>query len=137
DGGMLHVGPQSAGSNPGPVCWGRGGTRPTVTDACVVLGYLDPDYFLGGEMRIDRAAAEAAIRRDVADPLGLDVDAAAAAILDLACERMVTAIEQITLNQGLDPREAVTVGGGGGAGLYAAAIARRLGTPKVVIPGVS
>jgi N-methylhydantoinase A len=137
EGGLLHVGPQSAGADPGPVCWGRGGTRPTVTDACVVLGYLDPDYFLGGEMRIDRAMAEEAIRRDVAGPLGLDTDQAAAAILDLACERMVTAIEEITLNQGLDPRAAVTVGGGGGAGLYAAAIARRLGSRQVVIPAVS
>jgi N-methylhydantoinase A len=137
EGGLLHVGPHSAGSDPGPVCWGRGGTQPTVTDACVVLGYLDPDYFLGGEMRIDRSLAEEAIRRDVAEPLGLDVDHAAAAILDLACERMVTAIEEITLNQGLDPREAVTVGGGGGAGLYAATIARRLGSRQVVIPAVS
>ncbi len=137
DGGLLHVGPQSAGSDPGPVCWGRGGVRPTVTDACVVLGYLDPAYFLGGQMRIDRDAARDAIRRDVAEPLGLDVEQAAAAILDLACERMVTAIEEITLNQGLDPRDAVVVGGGGGAGLYAAIIARRLGTQQVVIPAVS
>lgn len=137
DGGLLHVGPQSAGSDPGPVCWGRGGDRPTVTDACVVLGYLDPAYFLGGQMRIDLDAARDAIRRDVADPLGLDVEQAAAAILDLACERMVTAIEEITLNQGLDPRDAVVVGGGGGAGLYAAIIARRLGTRQVVIPAVS
>jgi len=137
EGGLLHVGPESAGSDPGPVCWGRGGTRPTVTDACVVMGWLDPEYFLGGDMRIDRGLAEEAIRRDIAEPLGLDVEAAAAAILDLACERMVSAIEEITLNQGLDPREAVTVGGGGGAGLYAATIARRLGSRTVVIPAVS
>jgi N-methylhydantoinase A len=137
DGGLLHVGPQSAGANPGPVCWGRGGTRPTVTDACVAMGYLDPDYFLGGDMAIDRALAEDAIRRDVAEPLCLELGAAAAAIHDLACDRMVTAIEEITLNQGLDPRAAVTVGGGGGAGLYAATIARRLGSSSVVIPGVS
>jgi N-methylhydantoinase A len=137
EGGLLHVGPESAGSDPGPVCWGRGGTRPTVTDACVVMGWLDPDYFLGGDMQIDPALAEQAIARDVGEPLGLDVHQAAAAILDLACERMVTAIEDITLNQGLDPREAVTVAGGGGAGLYAATIARRLGSQKVVIPAVS
>ncbi|HST39495.1 MAG TPA: hydantoinase/oxoprolinase family protein, partial [Conexibacter sp.] len=95
DGGMLHVGPQSAGSDPGPVCWNRGGTRPTVTDACVVLGWLDPDYFLGGEMRIEPALARQAISRDVAEPLGLPVEQAAAAVLDLACERMVPAIEEI------------------------------------------
>jgi N-methylhydantoinase A len=137
EGGLLHVGPQSAGADPGPVCWGRGGTKPTVTDACVVLGYLDPEYFLGGEMKIDRALAVEAIQRDVATPLGLGIDEAAAAILDLACERMVTAIEDITLNQGLDPRDAVTVGGGGGAGLYASIIARRLGSREVIIPAVS
>lgn len=136
-GGMLHVGPQSAGSDPGPACWGRGGERPTVTDACAVLGWLDPGYYLGGSMTIDVALARAAIERDVAGPLGLGIEEAAAAILDLACERMVTAIEEITLNQGLDPREAVTVGGGGGAGLYAATIARRLGSEQVVIPAVS
>jgi N-methylhydantoinase A len=137
DGGLLHVGPQSAGADPGPVCWGRGGTRPTVTDACVVLGYLDPDYFLGGEMAIRRGPAAEAVERDVGRPLALGAEEAAAAILDLASERMVTAIEEITLNQGLDPREAVAVGGGGGAGLYAVAIARRLGSRRVVIPAVS
>jgi N-methylhydantoinase A len=137
EGGLLHVGPQSAGASPGPACWGRGGTRPTVTDACLVLGYLDPDYFLGGEMHLERALAEEAIMGDVARPLGHEVEQAAAAIHDLACDRMVTAIEEITLNQGLDPREGVTVAGGGGAGLYAATIARRLGSRMVVIPAVA
>jgi N-methylhydantoinase A len=136
-GGLLHVGPESAGADPGPVCWGRGGTRPTVTDACVVLGYIDPAYFLGGQMAIDADAAAEAVMREVGDPLGLGLEQAAAAILNLACERMVTAIEEITLNQGLDPREAVTIGGGGGAGLYAVAIARRLGSRTVVVPAVS
>jgi N-methylhydantoinase A len=137
EGGMLHVGPESAGADPGPACYGRGGDRPTVTDACVVLGYIDPEYFLGGEMPLDTERAAAVVERDVATALGLDVQAAASAVLDLAIERMVRAIEEITLNQGIDPREAVTIGGGGGAGLYAVGIARRLHSPKVVIPEVS
>ncbi|HJU48641.1 MAG TPA: hydantoinase/oxoprolinase family protein, partial [Gaiellaceae bacterium] len=136
-GGMLHVGPESAGADPGPACYGRGGSRATVTDACVVLGWLDPAYFLGGEMPLDAALAHDAVRRDVADPLGLGPSEAAAAVLDLAVERMVQAIEEITLNQGIDPREAVTIGGGGGAGLYAVAIARRLRCPRVIVPQVS
>ncbi len=133
-GGLLHVGPQSAGADPGPVCYGRGGTQPTVTDACVVLGYIDPDYFLGGEMALDAPGSQAAIAEQVAGPLGLDVNEAAAAIMAVATERMVQAIEEITVNQGVDPRTAVLVGGGGAAGLNAVAIARRLGSRRVVIP---
>jgi len=137
EGGLLHVGPQSAGAEPGPASYGRGGERATVTDACVVLGYIDPDYFLGGEMRLDVQLAQRAVELDVAAPLGLELHEAAAAILDLAIERMVSAIEGITLNQGIDPATAVLIGGGGGAGLYAVGIARRLRSPRVVIPEVS
>ena len=133
-GGLLHVGPQSAGADPGPVCYARGGAEPTVTDACVVLGYIDPDYFLGGEMELDAAASRQAIAELVARPLGLEVNEAAAAIMAVATERMVQAIEEITVNQGVDPRSAVLVGGGGAAGLNAVAIARRLGSRRVVIP---
>lgn len=136
-GGMLHVGPESAGASPGPACWDRGGDRPTVTDACLALGYLDPDYFLGGTLAVHPQIAERVIRRDIAEPLGLSIDEAADAIFTLACERMVTAIEDLTLNQGIDAREAVMIGGGGGAGLYSATIARRLGVDRVVIPEVS
>jgi N-methylhydantoinase A len=134
DGGLLHVGPQSAGADPGPVCYGRGGGSPTVTDACVVLGYIDPDYFLGGTMELDAAASRRAIDELLARPLGLAVEEAAAAIMAVATERMVQAIEEITVNQGVDPRSAVLVGGGGAAGLNAVAIARRLGSRRVVIP---
>lgn len=137
DGGLLRVGPESAGASPGPACFGRGGARPTVTDACLTLGFLDPRFFLGGAMELDADAARAAIRRDVGVPLGLDDEDAAAAILHLATEHMVRAIEEITLVQGIDPAQAVVVAGGGGGGLYASAIARRLGTPRVVIPEVS
>lgn len=133
-GGLLHVGPHSAGADPGPVCYGRGGAQPTVTDACVVLGYIDPDYFLGGEMELDAAGAQRAIAEQIARPLQLDVNEAAAAIMAVATERMVQAIEEITVNQGVDPRTAVLVGGGGAAGLNAVAIARRLGSRRVVIP---
>jgi N-methylhydantoinase A len=133
-GGLLHVGPESAGADPGPVCYGIGGTRPTLTDACLLLGYIDPDYFLGGRTRLDLDAAREAIGAQIARPLDLDVHNAAAAILRIATERMVSAIEGITIHQGIDPRQAVLVGGGGAAGFNAVAIARQLGCPEVVIP---
>jgi N-methylhydantoinase A len=135
-GRLLHVGPQSAGADPGPVCYGKGGTRPTVTDACLTLGILDPDYFLGGREQLDTAGARAAIEEHVGGPLGLDPLEAAAAILDLATERMVSAIEEITIHQGIDPAEAVLVGGGGAAGFNSVAIARRLGCPEVILPAL-
>ena len=133
-GGLLHVGPQSAAADPGPVCYSRGGTEPTVTDAAVVLGYIDPAYFLGGTMALDAPAAERAIAAHVAAPLGLETSEAAAAIMAVATERMIQSIEEITVNQGVDPRTAVLIGGGGAAGLNAVAIARRLGSPRIVIP---
>ena len=136
-GGMLHVGPISAGADPGPACYARGGERPTVTDACLVLGYLDPDYFLGGEIDVAIEPAVDVIRRHVAEPLGLDLNEAASAILTLATERMVTAIEEITLNQGIDPRQGLLIGGGGGGGLYCTGIAHRLGCWPVLIPSAS
>jgi N-methylhydantoinase A len=133
-GGLLHVGPESAGAEPGPACYGRGGRAPTVTDAALVLGYLDPDFFLGGAMRLDREAAAEAVRRELAEPLGLDLDEAAAAIVSVATEHMIHAIEDITINQGIDPREAVLIGGGGAAGLNAVEIARRLGCRRLIVP---
>lgn len=134
DGGLLHVGPQSAGANPGPAAYGRGGEQPTVTDACLTLGYLDPERFLGGAMKLDEGRACAAIDRDVAQPLGLDVEEAASAILALATEHMVQAITEITVDAGIDPRGAVLIGGGGAAGLNSGAIMRRLGCRALVIP---
>lgn len=133
DWGLLHVGPRSAGAVPGPACYGRGGVEPTVTDASVVAGYLDPDTFLDGALVLDRAAAERAVGT-VADRLGVGLVDAAEAILALATEQMVNAIELITLGQGVDPRKAVLVGGGGAAGLNVVAIARRLGVETAVIP---
>lgn len=134
DGRVLHVGPQSAGAVPGPVSYDRGGLRPTLTDACLVLGYLDPEYFLGGSMRLEREPAVTAIERQIARPLGLSLDEAAAAIVELATENMVQAIAEITINQGIDPARAVLIGGGGAAGLNCIAVARRLGCRNVLIP---
>jgi N-methylhydantoinase A len=135
DGGLLHVGPQSAGAAPGPACYGRGGTRATVTDAALTLGYLDPDYFLGGGMRLNLEAAHAALDRDIGG-LGMDTASSAAAVMTLVTEHMARAIEEITVNRGVDPAAAVLVGGGGAAGLNSLAIARRLGCRRVVFPDV-
>lgn len=136
DGGMLHVGPISAGADPGPACYGNGGTRPTVTDVALVLGLLDPTYFLGGRMALDIEASRTAIKCDVADPLGLNIQDAAVAVMNVVTENMVQAIEGLTIHQGVDPRSAVLVAGGGAAGLNAVAIARQLGCTDVVVPDV-
>ena len=136
EGGLLHIGPQSAGAVPGPVCYGKGGVEPTVTDASVVLGWIDPDFFLGGAMQLDREAAATAVQSHVGDKLGFGLHEAAAAILRVATENMVRAIEDITVNQGIDPRGAVLIGGGGAAGLNVTAIARRLGCERAIIPDV-
>ncbi len=132
-GGLLHVGPISAGAMPGPVCYGRGGTRPTVTDAALALGFIDPEFFLGGKMTLDREGAIAAIRKDVAEPLGISVEKAAEAIMALATEHMVQAIMDITVHQGIDPSDAIFVAGGGAAGLNCVAIGRRLNCRSVVV----
>ncbi|WP_336740820.1 hydantoinase/oxoprolinase family protein [Aureimonas altamirensis] len=134
EGGLLRVGPRSAGSTPGPVAYGKGGTEPTVTDCSIILGYIDPHFFLGGTMVLDREAARAALRDKVADKLGLSVEEAASAVLTLATEKMVGAIDEITVNQGIDPSTAVLIGGGGAAGLNAVAVGRRLGCAGVLIP---
>ncbi|MCP4379849.1 MAG: hydantoinase/oxoprolinase family protein [Hyphomicrobiales bacterium] len=133
-GGLLHVGPISAGAVPGPVAYGQGGTRPTVTDAAIVLGYIDASFFLGGRMALDRQAAASAIHGAVADPLDLTVEEAAAAVVGLATENMVQAIMGITVNQGIDPADAAFIAGGGAAGLNCVPIGRRLGCHTVLVP---
>ncbi|MGB3390606.1 MAG: hydantoinase/oxoprolinase family protein [Pseudaminobacter sp.] len=135
-GGLLSVGPRSAGAVPGPVCYGQGGTEPTVTDAALVLGYIDADNFLGGAIKLDRAAARAAIERVVAKPLNRSVEDAAIAIIDVVTENMVQAIDDITVAQGFDPAKAVLIGGGGAAGINAVLIARRLRCKTLIIPDV-
>jgi N-methylhydantoinase A len=133
-GGLLRVGPHSAGAVPGPACYGTGGEHATVTDASVVLGYIDPDYFLGGRMKLSAQAAREAIERDVAEPLGLDVERAAYAVLTIANEHMVSAIRDITINEGFDPRGSLLVAGGGAAGMTMARIAGELSCERVLVP---
>lgn len=133
-GGLLRVGPQSAGARPGPVSYGFGGTEPTVTDAALVLGYIRPDRFLGGRMPLEIAAARSAIRRRIGEPLGLEDELAAAAILTVANEKMVAAIKEITIDQGVDPRAATIIAGGGAAGLNIVPIARELGCGRILLP---
>lgn len=133
-GGLLRVGPQSAGSTPGPVAYGKGGTEPTVTDCALILGYIDPAFFLGGTMKLDLEGARNALKARVADPLGLSIEETAASVLALATEKMVGAIDDITVNQGIDPQTAIMIGGGGAAGLNAVAVGKRLGCAAVLIP---
>ncbi|MEZ5100080.1 MAG: hydantoinase/oxoprolinase family protein [Thermoleophilia bacterium] len=127
------MGPQSAGADPGPACYGRGGTSPTVTDAAVVLGYIDPERFLGGRMTLDREAAVRVVG-ELAGRLGMGVEQAASAILTLSGEEMVKAIDQITVKDGVDPSESLVVAGGGAAGLNVVPIARSLGCRQVLVP---
>jgi N-methylhydantoinase A len=133
-GSLLHVGPSSAGAVPGPAAYGQGGTQPTVTDASIVLGFIDATFFLGGRISLDQAAAREAVRRDVADVLGIGVEEAAAAIIGLATENMVQAIMGITVNQGIDPAQAALIAGGGAAGINCVAIGRRLGCHTILVP---
>jgi N-methylhydantoinase A len=132
-GGLLRVGPESARADPGPACYGLGGTRPTVTDAALVLGYIDPDRFLGGKMALDVGAAETTLA-GLAEALGIGSREAAHAVLAIANERMIAAIHELTVNEGVDPRDSTLVAGGGAAGLTIASIARELGCREVLIP---
>jgi N-methylhydantoinase A len=132
--GALHVGPESAGAQPGPVCYGQGGTEPTVTDANLVLGRLGADRFLGGEMRLDLAGAERALAERVADPLGLDLTEAADGILRIATTKMSHMVRWVTTERGLDAADFTLVAYGGAGPLHAAMVARELRIAKVVIP---
>ncbi|WP_239010486.1 MULTISPECIES: hydantoinase/oxoprolinase family protein [Rhodococcus] len=134
EGGLLRVGPESAGAVPGPACYGRGGTRATVTDADVVLGYVDPASFLGGDIPLDREASIEAIRRDVAEPLGISVEEAAAGIYDVVNVGMAAGVREITVRRGLDARDFPIVVAGGAGPVHAAAIARELEIPVLVTP---
>ena len=136
-GGLLHVGPESAGALPGPACYGRGGTRPTVTDAALVLGYIDPDDFLGGAMQLQPTAAIRALEEHVGEPIGLSPVDAAAAIMQLVTEHMARAVEDTAVAQGVDVRSGVVVAGGGASGLNCVAVARRLGCRQLFIPNVA
>ena len=134
EGNALRVGPQSAGSMPGPACYGRGGTEPTVTDANVLLGRLDADNFLGGEMKLDVAAARRVMQDKLATPLGLDLIQAADGILRIAVTTMSYSVKAVTTERGLDAGHFMMIVYGGAGPLHGSAIAREIGIKKVLIP---
>ncbi|WP_434724122.1 hydantoinase/oxoprolinase family protein [Mesorhizobium sp. RIZ17] len=133
EGGLLQVGPRSAGARPGPACYGQGGTEPTVTDANVVLGIVDPDYFLGGKMQLKRELAEAAVDK-IAARLGVTREEAAYAIYTTSNHNMVAAIEEITVREGINPRDSFFVCGGGATAIHIAEMADILGLKRYMVP---
>jgi N-methylhydantoinase A len=134
--GALRVGPKSAGADPGPVCYGRGGREPTVTDCNLLLGYLDRESLLGGELAIDHSAAEASIRKRLAEPLGVDARSAAAAVIDVVNNAMAEVLKIVSLQRGHDPRDFVLAAFGGAGPLHAAALADELGIAEIVCPPI-
>ena len=133
--GVLKVGPESAGAEPGPACYGRGGTRPTVTDAFLVLGYLNPDNFLGGRMKVDRQLSFAAVEEHVAKPLGISVAEAAHGIFRVVISHMADLIHKVTIERGYDVRDFAMMAFGGSGPIHAGVLGREIGVPKVIIPG--
>jgi N-methylhydantoinase A len=133
-GGALRVGPHSAGADPGPVCYGLGGEEPTITDANLVLGRLDPNYFAGGEMTLDLDAARNAILTHCAEPLGLSIEEAAHGIVEIANTAMVNALRLVSVQRGHDPRDFMLVGFGGAGPAHAVRLAEQAGIPRVLIP---
>lgn len=135
-GGILHVGPESAGALPGPACYGRGGTAPTVTDANLILGFLDPEHFLGGRSRLDQAAAEGALDRLAAD-LAVDRIAAAEGVHRVVNTNMAEGIRLVSVRRGVDPRRFALLSFGGAAGLHVVDVARQLNLQRVIVPRVA
>src|SRR5439155_1273947 len=129
EGGAMKVGPRSAGADPGPACYGRGGTEPTVTDACLALGWLDPAYPLADDVRLDRAAAERALRT-----LRPDGGGVAAGIVEVAAAVMARALKRVSVARGIDPRTMALLPFGGAGPLFGCALADALGMSRVVIP---
>jgi len=134
--GALRVGPKSAGANPGPACYARGGTEPTVTDCNLLLGYLDKDSLLDGELSIDHAAAVTAVRTRLADPLGVDLRTTAAAVIDVVNNAMAEVLKIVSVQRGYDPRDFVLAAFGGAGPLHAAALASELGIAEVICPPI-
>ena len=133
-GGALRVGPRSAGADPGPACYGKGGTEPTVTDANLVLGRLNPNYYVGGEMPLDVERARAVVRERVAEPLNLSLEAAAEGILKVVNANMTRGIRLVSIERGHDPRHFSLFAFGGGGALHAVDLAEELNIPQVIIP---
>ena len=134
EGGLLRMGPRSAGSLPGPVCYGRGGEQPTCTDADLVLGYLNKDYFAGGRMPLDREKAISAIRETIADRMGLSVEDAAAGMYSVINTNMASGVREVSVKRGYDPREFPLVVAGGAGPIHACEIARELEIPVIIVP---
>lgn len=132
--GLLKVGPRSASAVPGPICYRRGGTEPTVTDAALVLGYIDPDSFLGGRMTLDADGARAGIREQIAEPLGLDTTQAAARIYDVMVAKNIGAVRQLTVERGRDPGDFSLLAFGGAGPLIAPLVAREMGLRECIVP---
>jgi N-methylhydantoinase A len=132
--GLLRVGPHSQGADPGPACYGRGGDLPTVTDADVVLGYINPENFLGGQMRLSEARAREAIRRHVAEPLGLTVEQAARGIYDIVNAHMADLIRKVTVERGHDPRHFTLVAYGGCGPVHCCGYAKEIGIKRIIVP---
>ena len=132
--GLLKVGPQSAGANPGPICYGKGGSQPTFTDAAVVLGYINPERFLGGELILEYGAAEKGIEENIGAPLDLTALEAARGIFDVTLARTVSAIREITVEQGLDPRDFDMLAFGGAGPMFVPLVGRELNTSEIIIP---
>jgi len=135
--GVIAVGPESASSTPGPVCYGRGGAEPTVTDANLVLGYLNPDYFAGGTMTLDGAGAAHAIETRVARPLGLTVEQAAWGIHQIVTTNMELATRVVSIERGRDPRALTLVAFGGSGPVHGCRLAQALGIPRVILPAAA
>lgn len=134
EGGSLRVGPKSMGADPGPACYGRGGDRPTITDANLLLNWLDPAMFLGGEMRIDPGLSKEVVKAKVADPFGMDLLEAAMAIERIAIANMCNAVGLVSTQKGYDPRDFALVAFGGAGPLHAAYVAKTMSIPRVVVP---
>src|SRR5580693_6070320 len=134
--GGLHVGPKSAGADPGPACYGKGSLDPVVTDADLVLGRINPDRFLNGGMKLDVAAARKAVHEKVAKPLGLSIEEAALGIATIADSAMSLAVRAVSVNKGVDPRDTTMIAFGGAGPLHAVNIARQIFIPRVIVPKV-
>jgi len=134
EGGLLRMGPQSAGAAPGPACYGKGGTLPTTTDANLVLGYLDPTYFAGGKMTLDMASARRAIETHIAKPMGLTIEEAAAGMYRVACNNMAQGVREVTIKRGFDPREFPLIAAGGAGPIHSCLVCSELAIPLQIIP---
>jgi N-methylhydantoinase A len=133
-GGALQIGPESAGAQPGPLCYGKGGTEPTVTDANLILGYLNPEYLVGGELTLDKARAESVFKAKVADPLGLSLERAAHGAHLVAAANMIRAIKAVSTERGRDVRDYALFAFGGNGPMFAGVMARQLGMRHIIIP---